>query len=243
MNRDELVDAIIKEVKQVLALRGVTIEQSSPGQSSGVKSPSAFTPAKPLPPIAPATASQTVGSSDLSGKQIISQRDLENFAGQTITVRKNAVITPLAYDYAREKGITLNKVDMPSASGSPVTESRNAVNVALVVAPDFPGDCSVVKNFLQSKGFNLNEIVGKSHEAAVNALGTSVTSGTSAFGVCIEKTGMQAPIYANRNKNIRAVHCRETMDARAARVDIGANVVVIDSVSNPEAVLKGFTGE
>jgi hypothetical protein len=238
MNRDELVDAIIKEVKQVLAMRGVTVAPSVPGQSKGAKSPAASAPAKPVP----AAASQAVGSSDLSGKQIVSQRDLEGFAGQTITVRKNAVITPLAYDYAREKGITLNKVDQPSVSGGALAESRAAVNVALVVAPDFPGDCSVVRNFLQSKGFTIKEMTGKSHEAAVNALGTSVTSGNSAFGVCIEKTGMQAPIYANRNKNIRAVHCRETMDARAARVDIGANVVVIDSVSNPEAVLKGFTG-
>ena len=240
MNRDELVDAIIKEVKQVLALRGVTVAPSSPAKSRGVKSPAVSAPAQPAPPV---TIPQPVGSSDLTGKQIISQRDLEGFAGQTITVRKNAVITPLAYDYAREKGITLNKVDQPSAGGGAATVSRNAVNVALVVAPDFPGDCSVVRNFLQSKGFTVKEISGKSHEAAVNTLGTSITSGTSAFGVCVENTGMQAPIYANRNKNIRAVHCRETMDARAARVDIGANVVVIDSVSNPEAVLSGFIGE
>ena len=239
MNRDELVEAIIKEVKNVLALRGVTIAPSSSVPAAGGKSRAVSAPAKYA---RPADNTQSVGSSDLTGKQIITQRDLEGLDGQSITVRKNAVITPLAYDYAREKGISLNKVEQPAVTGGSGGNSQTVVNVSLVVAPDFPGDCSVVRNFLKSKGFNIKEVTGKSHEAAVNALGTSVSSGSSDFGVCIEKTGMQAPIYANRNKNIRAVHCRETLDARAARVDLGANVIVIDSASNPEAVLSGFVG-
>jgi hypothetical protein len=32
------------------------------------------------------------------------------------------------------------------------------------------------------------------------------------------------------------------MDARAARVDIDANIIVLDSTSNPEAIISGFTG-
>jgi hypothetical protein len=237
MNRDELVEAIIKEVKNVLALRGVTIAPS--GSAVGSKPSTVTSPAKY---VRPANNTQSVGSSDLTGKQIVSQRDLEGLDGQSITVRKNAVITPLAFDYAREKGISLNKVEQPVVNRSSAGTGQPAVNVSLAVAPDFPGDCSVVRNFLQSKGFNIKEVTGKSYEAAVTSLGTSVSSSSSDFGICVEKTGMQAPIYANRNKNIRAVHCKETMDARAARVDLGANVIVIDSTSNPEAALSGFIG-
>jgi ribose 5-phosphate isomerase RpiB len=116
------------------------------------------------------------------------------------------------------------------------------MTVALAVSPDFPGDSMVVNKFLASKGFLINDVSGKSYESAVNSLTDAVASGMSGFGVCVERTGMKGPIFANRNRNIRAVHCRETLDARSARVDIGANVIVLDSVSNPEAVIGGFIG-
>ena len=230
MNQDELVEAIIKEVKRVLTLRGISVSSSS----SDVSSISAVSTTDKV--------IQSVGSSDLTGKQIITQKDLEAFKGQSITVSKKAVITPLAFDYAREKGIAITRVEQPSTNKSVSGNSQPIVNVGIVVAPDFPGDSVIVKKILESKGFIIKELTGKSYEAAIVNLGNAVLSGTANFGVCIEKSGMEGPIYANRNKNIRAVHCRETMDARAARVDIGANVIVIDSTSNPEAVITGFIG-
>jgi hypothetical protein len=233
MNRDELVEAIIKEVKRVLALRGISVS-SSASSAPVTSSPSPVSPA--------AKGVQSVGSTDLTGKQIITQKDLEAFKGQTITVTKRAVITPLAFDYAREKKIILSRIEQTAANKSSSAGKQSVVTVGLTVAPDFPGDSTVVKKFLASKGFTIKDFSGKSHETAINNLCTAVSSGSSDFGISIEKTGMEGPIYANRNRNIRAVHCRETMDARAARVDIGANVIVIDSTSNPEAVISGFVG-
>ena len=233
MNQNELVEAIIKEVKRVLALRGMQVSPS-PVSSSG-RGISAST--------ASFTASeQSVGSRDLKGKQIITQKDLETFQGQSITVAQNAVITPLAKDYAREKGIAITKVEQQVISGNASVNQQPVVIAALAVAPDFPSDSAIVKKFLVSKGFQIKESSGKSYEDAITNLANAVSSGVASFGICIEKSGMEGPIYANRNKNIRAVHCRETYDARAARVDIGANVIVIDSVSNFEAVISGFTG-
>lgn len=233
MNRDELVEAIIKEVKRVLTLRGISVS-SSVSYSPDVSSTSAVSTTDKI--------IQSVGSSDLTGKQIITQKDLEAFKGQSITVSKKTVITPLAFDYAREKGITITRIEQPAIDKGYSGNTQPLVNVGFVVEPDFPGDSMIVKKFLESKGFIIKEFTGKSYEAAINNLGNAVSSGTANFGVCIEKSGMEGPIYANRNKNIRAVHCRETMDARAARVDIGANVIVIDSTSNPEAVITGFIG-
>jgi len=152
------------------------------------------------------------------------------------------VNTPLAVEYAREKGITITRVAKTQVLGGRSETSQSSITVVLTVAPDFPGDRTFVKNFLISKGLQVNEPTDKSYENAVSILAREVASGTTDFGICIEKTGMEAPIYANRNKNIRAVHCRQTLDARAARVDIGANVIVIDSVSNPEEVIGGFLG-
>ena len=234
MNQDELIKAIIKEVKKVLALKGVEVA-SSPASISPAGSPATAAPA-------PGVIDQSLGSRDMSGKQVITQKDLEPLQGQSITVSKKAVITPLAIDYAREKGIAITKVDQAPEKKSGGGNLQSVVTVALAVAPDFPSDSMVVKNFLASKGVQINEFSGKSYETAVNNLTNAVSSGAASFGVCVEKAGMLGPIYANRNKNIRAVHCRETIDARAARVDIGANVIVIDSVSNPEAVISGFMG-
>ena len=233
MNRDELVEAIIKEVKRVLTLRGISVS-SSVSSSPDVSSTSAVSTTDKIV--------QSVGSSDLTGKQIITQKDLETFKGQSITVTKKAVITPLAFDYARGKGIAITRIEQPSIDKGSSKSTQSVVNVGLVVAPDFPGDSTIVKKFLTTKGFMIKEFSGNSHEAAINNLCAAVSSGSANFGVSIEKTGMEGPIYANRNKNIRAVHCRETMDARAARVDIGADVIVIDSTSNPEAVITGFIG-
>jgi len=233
MNQDELVEAIIKEVKRVLALRGVEVS-SSPVSSSGGESS--------VPPASFTAIEQSVGSRDLTGKQVITQKDIEVFQGQSITVARNAVITPLAIDYAKGKGIAITRVEQQVMPGSASMNQQPVVIVALAVAHDFPGDSMLVKKFLALKGFQIKESSGKPYETAINDLTNAVSSGAASFGICLEKSGMEGPIYANRNKNIRAVHCRETYDARAARVDIGANVIVIDSVSNFEAVISGFTG-
>lgn len=234
MNQAELVESIIKEVKRVLVLRGVQVAPS----------PVSSSPAERPAPAASAFAGieQSVGRRDLTGKQVITQKDLEAFQGQSITVTQNAVITPLAIDYAREKGITITKVEQQVKPNSVSANQQPVVIAALAVAPDFPSGSMIVKKFLASKGFQIKESSGKSYKDSITDLVNAVSSGTASFGICIEKSGMEGPIYANRNKNIRAVHCRETYDARAARVDIGANVIVIDSVSNPEAVISGFTG-
>jgi hypothetical protein len=231
MNRDELVEAIVNEVKRVLALRGVTVGAAQTQTSAA----GSATPA-------PKPAQQPAGSTDLTGKQVITQKDFEAYKGQTVNVSKKVVITPLAYDYAKEKGITIIKVDLQAPQPVQPGFGKQVFTAVLAVAPNFPGDAGFVKKFLAAKGFQIKEAAGKTYESAVNELSGIVARGEAHFGVCIEKTGMEAPIYANRNSAIRAVHCRETFDARAARVDIGANVVVINASSNPEAVISGFIG-
>ena len=243
MNHDELVEAIIKEVKRVLAQRGIPVNSSAESnvRPAPVPQPSAPAPVSVTPSFP--TAAPAVGAADLSGKQVITQKDLESFVGQTVTITKKAVITPLALDYAKEKKITINRVEAVSGNKPEnVSSSRNSISVALVIAPDFKGDGAILKNILAAKHLVVKEFTGGSYESNVKKLAESVVSGSVHFGVCLENTGMEAPIHANRNSAIRAVHCRDTYDARAARIDIGANVLVLGSMSNPEAIISGFTG-
>ena len=244
MNQEELINAIITEVKRVLALRGVEVSPSS-GDATPVAAGTA--PASPAPvataPAAsvPGAVDQSIGSRDMTGKQVITQSDLEGIQANSITVTKKAIITPLAIDYARGKGITITR-SADAVAATPGAAAQPVVTAALAVAPDFPGDAMFVSKFLASKGFQVRQFTGKSYESAVASLAKAVSSGAANFGVCVERTGMEGPIYANRNKGVRAVHCRETLDARAARVDIGADIIVLGAGSNPEAVIAGFIG-
>ena len=245
MDRDQLVETIIKEVRRVLAEKGVPIAPASgatsaPVSTSEVNKPQALRVGTTQPVIS--GTDYIVGTRDLSGKQVITQKDLEGLKGASIQVTLNAVITPLARDYAREKGISITRIEQKAATVDNRVSVPGTVTVALVFAPDFPGDPKIVNSILNSKGFQIRDLSGQQYEEAVKKLAAAVASGSAHFGVCIEKTGMEGPIHANRNSKIRAVHCRGTFDARAARVDYNANVIVIDSTSDPDAVISGFCG-
>ncbi len=244
MDKNDLIESIIREVKRVLAERGISVEaspQSVPSQVSGSPVKQSQMAPSGLPQPA-AVAENTVGSRDMTGKQVITQKDLEAYQGTSIRVTKKAVITPLAFDYAREKGITITRVEKSSIAASNKLPAPETVTVALVISPDFPNDRGIVKSILNGKGFDIRDLSGQNYETAVKKLSDTVVSGGAHFGVCIEKTGMEGPIHANRNPAVRAVHCRTDICSRAARVDYNANVIVIDSTSDPDAVISGFCG-
>ena len=255
MNRDELIEAIIKEVKRVLVERGVSdvpASGSTParGPRSGGDSAHGLSPAIQKPSTVPVTTHKPgvsgekymIGNRDLAGKQVITQKDLEEFKGTSIEVASRAVITPLAVDYAKAKGIIINRVEEQAGTMNTTAQAQGNGTVALVVAHNFPSDTGIVNAILNGKGFKIKEFSEQSYEKAIKKLSNAVSSGSAHFGVCIEKTGMEGPIHANRNPKINAVHCRDTYEARAARVDYSANVIVIDSTSEPEAVISGFCG-
>jgi len=229
MSQQELIEAVLREVTRVLAARGVSL---APAPSSGV-APSLPRQAEPAPVPA--------GGGDLTGKQVVIQKDLLAFIGGTVRVAKTAVLTPLALDYAREKGITLVRTE-PAAPRERAAGAAPAAVVGLAVEPEFPGGAAVPRAIIEAKGFTVREFTAPSYAAAVTGLGTAVAAGAVLFGACLERTGMRGPIIANRSQAIRAVHCRDLYEARAARVDIGANVVVLDAQSDPSSVLSGFTG-
>jgi hypothetical protein len=231
MNQQELVEAVLREVKRALAERGLTVSSASEAKS-----------AAPLSRPAAASAVQAgSGGIDLTGKQVITFKDLQTVRGGTVRVSRSAVVTPMAVDYTREKGIAIIRVE-PSQKKEGAFAASGAGTVGLVVCTDFSAGGGAVRSVLESKGFTVREFTGQSYEAAVMSLCSALVSGSAVFGVCLERTGMQGPIHANRNQAIRAVHCRDMFEARAARVDIGANVIVIDAQSDPGGVISGFTG-
>lgn len=231
MNQQELVEAVLREVKRALAERGLTVGSAPEAKPTATPVRTGF--------VSAASAADSVGN-DLTGKQVIVLKDLQTLGSGVVRVGRAAVVTPLAVDYAREKGITIVRVES-SQKKDVANAATGAGTVGLVVCSDFPAG-GMVRSILEGKGFAVREFAGQTYEAAVTAMCTAVSSRSVFFGMCLERTGLQGPVHANRNRLIRAVHCRDTFEARAARVDIGANVVVLDSQSDPSGVLSGFTG-
>jgi ribose 5-phosphate isomerase B len=60
-----------------------------------------------------------------------------------------------------------------------------------------------------------------------DALARAITQGRAARGVLVCGTGIGISIAANRHKGIRAAHCRDTTDARYARLHNDANVIAL----------------
>jgi len=232
MNQQELVEAVLREVKRALAERGLTVGSAPEAKPAATPVRTGF--------VSAASAADSVGN-DLTGKQVIVLKDLQTLGSGAVRVGRTAVVTPLAVDYAREKGIAIIRVE-PSQKKEGAFAASGAGTVGLVVCTDFSAGGGAVRSALESKGFAVREFAGQTYEAAVTAMCAAVASGSALFGVCLERIGLQGPVHANRNRLIRAVHCRDTFEARAARVDIGANVVVLDSQSDPSGVLSGFTG-
>jgi ribose 5-phosphate isomerase B len=60
-----------------------------------------------------------------------------------------------------------------------------------------------------------------------DVLAKAITDGRASRGVLVCGTGIGISIAANRHKGIRAAHCRDTTDARFARLHNDANVIAL----------------
>jgi ribose 5-phosphate isomerase B len=71
-----------------------------------------------------------------------------------------------------------------------------------------------------------------------DALARAITGGKAARGVLVCGTGIGISIAANRHKGIRAAHCRDTTDARFARLHNDANVIALGARTTGPEVAK-----
>ena len=71
-----------------------------------------------------------------------------------------------------------------------------------------------------------------------DALARAITQGTAAKGILVCGTGIGISIAANRHKGIRAAHCRDTTDARYARLHNDANVIALGARTTGIEVAK-----
>lgn len=71
-----------------------------------------------------------------------------------------------------------------------------------------------------------------------DALAQAILAGKAARGVLVCGTGIGISMAANRHKGIRAAHCRDTTDARLARLHNDANVLALGARTTGPEVAK-----
>jgi len=71
-----------------------------------------------------------------------------------------------------------------------------------------------------------------------DVLARAIRDGKAARGVLVCGTGIGISIAANRHKGIRAAHCRDTTDARYARLHNDANVLALGARTTGIEVAK-----
>ena len=245
MNQEQLVAAIVAEVKRVLELRGISVNSgdsnvkpvtySAPKKTSLPGTLNTGSPAPASKKTIPAASGETL---DLTGIKVITRKSLEGISAGQVLIAQRAVVTPMASDYAREKGIAFVR-NGDGQQGSYAGNTGAALPVAAVaVDPAFNCGNRDIAGLFARQGVNADLIAGSSYEAAVTRCAENVASGGAQFAVCIERTGFAGPVYANRNPRIRAAFCRNMNDVRAARRDLDANVIVLDSLSILPSVLN-----
>lgn len=141
-----------------------------------------------------------------------------------IAVHKNAVITPLAGDYIAETGIEIVWMEGTAPE-------KKGMTVGLISSE---GDNQVfrdVKRILDIKkvpwqDYNSEAAAGDSYNINLGRLVEAVLKNNVRFGICIDETGIEAPLLANRTEGIRAVFCPDAETARIARKSFDANILV-----------------
>jgi len=233
MNREDIIETILREVKRVLAEKGVDVVKDTIPKS-GVSEKTQDTR------FVSVNFSDS-GDVDFTGKKVLAQSDISGLAGKRVTIQRRTVITPLALDYARENKIELIKIENAETKSASSAGGKRP-SVAVIFCPNYGGDKEYAKDAIKNMGFTVNDLTCSPYENAVKKVALAVERKEVLFGVCYEKVGLLGPVYANRNNSVIAVHCRDDFEARAARVDYNANIVVIGSGVDPKPIIEGFCG-
>ncbi len=155
--------------------------------------------------------------------------------GRTLTVPKDAVVTPAARDLARQLGVTLSHREVadgapPSAPDPGPPTPRPTVALGADHG-GFPMK-EALKQALAELGCEVRD-VGTHSTAAVDypdfavAVARAVAEGSARFGIMVDGAGIGSSMAANKVPGVRAALCYDLTTARNAREHNDANVLTL----------------
>ncbi|HXG93782.1 MAG TPA: ribose 5-phosphate isomerase B [Blastocatellia bacterium] len=161
---------------------------------------------------------------DERGKQVITEREIRPAAsGDTIRVDESAIITPLAEDLIRERGITVERV-----------RRRAARRRRIALGADHGGFemKEEIKRVLAELGHEFQDFGAHSTDAVdypdyAHAVARAVASGACDLGIMVDGAGIGSCMAANKVPGVRAAMCYDEATARNSREHNGANVLTL----------------
>ena len=162
---------------------------------------------------------------DERAKHIITEHEIRNAApGDILRVDDDAMLTPLAQDLLKERGIQLERVRRRSA----------ARKKKIALGADHGGFemKEQVKNLLNDLGHSYQDFGTHSTEAVdypdyAHLVARSVANKTCDLGIVVDGGGIGSCMTANKVPGVRAAMCYDAASARNSREHNGANVLTL----------------
>jgi len=160
---------------------------------------------------------------------LISEDDLRNVPyGTILRIGDRTLITPLAADLARAKGIEFER--------SVETSSKDRRRRKVAIGADHGGFAmkETLKGVLSEYGVDFQDFGTNSAEAVdypdfAHAVALAVSRGACDLGIMIDGAGIGSCMVANKVPGIRAAMCYDEASARNSREHNGANVLTLGS--------------
>ena len=161
-------------------------------------------------------------------RTFLTEKDLRNIApGSPCYVVKGTCLTPLALEFAAQRGNTIVECDTPEEIQRLKAFDKR---LALGAAASQRELARKIRSLLQENGYLVCECGPKdSPDEPVHVLGVAqlVQSGRVCCGIWLDEDGIGSTILANKCPGIRAVHCCDRQTARISRERHGANLLVL----------------
>jgi ribose 5-phosphate isomerase B len=162
---------------------------------------------------------------DERGKRVITEHEVRSAAADdTVRIDEDALITPLAADIARERGIKIERVRRRS----------HARKQRVAVGADHGGYemKEHLKRVLSDLGHEFQDFGAHSTEAVdypdyAHLVARAVSRGTCGVGIVIDGAGIGSCMAANKVPGVRAAMCYDAATARNSREHNGANVLTL----------------
>lgn len=162
---------------------------------------------------------------DERGKQVITELEIRSAtSGDTLRIDEGAILTPLAQDLARERGVKIEHVRRRSA----------ARKKKIALGADHGGYemKEQIKRVLDDLGHDYQDFGTHSTEAVdypdyAHVVARAVGSATCDAGIIVDGAGIGSCMVANKVPGVRAAMCYDEASARNSREHNGANVLTL----------------
>jgi ribose 5-phosphate isomerase B len=162
---------------------------------------------------------------DERGKGVITELEIrEAGAGDTLRIDETAILTPLAQDLARERGVQIERVRRRAA----------ARKKKIALGADHGGFemKEEIKRVLADLGHDYQDFGTHSTDAVdypdyAHLVARAVGAGNCDLGIMVDGAGIGSCMVANKVPGVRAAMCYDEASARNSREHNGANVLTL----------------